>query len=231
MLCHLMASDGRSGFHINRDIGNAVILLKDYLKLIGDARNFFESLLNLPRIKIDALYDKHIIGAPRNTVNPKRCATAGAFFAADNPRNITRAIADDGHRLTIEGRKDNFAVFAIGNDFARFGIYDFCYVLVFPDMNSRMSFTILPSRADAASLCHAVDIKAFNAKPSLNALSRLIRESFRTENTYLEIRQIALAFRALVKLFYYARNVRDNRDKTFDAKIPHQPYLPLCISR
>ena len=69
MLCDGMASNTTFSLDVYRDLSNTAALFEDYLEFILYTRDFHEGLLDLTRIKIDALYDKHIISATCDAID------------------------------------------------------------------------------------------------------------------------------------------------------------------
>ena len=161
---------------VDRDVRHAVLLLKDDLELVRNARNLLERLLDLTRIEVDALHDQHVIRPSRDAVDAERGPSARALLAREYARDVVRAVADDRHGLARKGREDDLAVFAVRNDLAGRRIDDLGDVLVFPDMQAAVGLAVLSGRADATRLGHAIDVKALNAEARLLVSSEKVSE-------------------------------------------------------
>ena len=124
-----------------------------------------------------------------------------ALLAREDARDVVRPVADNRHRLARQRREDDLAVFAVGDKLASRRVDDLGDVLVFKDMETAVALAVLASRADAAGLSHAVDVKALDAEALLDAAASLVGERLRAEDADLEVGEVTLALWALVKLF------------------------------
>ena len=227
---HRVAGHARLGLDVDRHVRHAVVFLEDNLELVLHARNLHERLFDLTRIEIDALDDQHVVRAPRDAVDPEPRAAARAPFAADDARDVVRAVADDRHRLAGERREHHFAVLAVGHVLARRGVDDFGDVVVVPHVDARMRGAVLARRADAARLRHAVDVEALDVEAVLDLLAHFVGEGLAAEHAHAQRRDVVVAGGIRIELLDDARHIAHDGAEALHAEVAHELDLALGVA-
>src|SRR2546422_5211741 len=88
------------------------------------------------RIKVHALEDDHVVSAAPQAVQPERGAPAATALARHDPREVPRAIANQGQALAGQRGDDQLAFPAVGDHGARRRIDDLDMIVVLPHVDA-----------------------------------------------------------------------------------------------
>ncbi len=125
---------------------------------VGGEQHF----LDLGREHIDAAQDDHVVGTPGDLLHAPHARPSGA---RQQPRQVAGAVADDRKCFLGQRGENEFALFAVGQHRAGFGIDHFRVEMILPDMQAVFGLDAFLRDAGPDHFGQAVDIGRVHVEP------------------------------------------------------------------
>ena len=122
-------------FNLHLELIEALVARKDNLVVGEGAAGAEQCRLDLRGEDVNAADDNHVVAAAGDAMDSAEGPAAGTG-AGDQACDVARAVADHRHGLFAEGGEDEFALVAIFEDAASFGVDDLGIEVILQDVEA-----------------------------------------------------------------------------------------------
>ncbi len=176
----------------------------------GDTGGAQHDLLDLAGEHVHTAQDEHVVTPPGDLLDAAEGRTGRP---RQQPGEIPRAVADDGHRLARERGEDQLAALALGHHRVRHRVDDLRQEVVLPHMQPVLGLHALLGDAGAHHLRQPVDVHGVQIEPLLDLAAHLLRPRLGAEDAHAQgggARVDALAFELVEQGEHVGRGDHDD---------------------